>query len=138
LVSGFVSLTLTPMLASRFVRSSRHRQHGRLYAAFERFFEKFHGAYDRTLQVVMRHRRTTLGVSIAVLIATCFLFVKIPKGFFPTEDTGQLLMITEAAQDISFEAMRDHQQALAKIVAEDPNVLNFMSSIGAGGPNSTA
>jgi hydrophobic/amphiphilic exporter-1 (mainly G- bacteria), HAE1 family len=138
LVSGFVSLTLTPMLASRFVRPPEHRKHGRVYTAFERFFQGMHGAYEHTLQVVMRHRRITLGVSFAVLIATVYLFVKIPWGFFPTEDTGQLLMITEAAQDVSFDAMREHQQALARIVAEDPNVLNFMSSIGAGGPNATA
>ena len=138
LVSGFVSLTLTPMLASRFVRSSHERKHGRLYAAFERFFEGMRNTYDRTLRVVMRHRRTTLAVSLLVLVATVFLFVVIPKGFFPSEDTGQIRGSTEAAQDISFEAMREHQMAVAKIVAADTNIAGFMSSIGAGGPNATA
>jgi HAE1 family hydrophobic/amphiphilic exporter-1 len=138
LVSGFVSLTLTPMLASRFVRPPQHKKHGRLYQAFERFFFGLQRAYDRTLQVVMRHRLATLFVFFTTVIATFFLFIKVPKGFFPVEDTGQLLMITEAAQDVSFDAMKEHQQALAKIVAEDPNVDSFMSSIGAGGPNATA
>ncbi|MFO1475161.1 MAG: efflux RND transporter permease subunit [Verrucomicrobiota bacterium] len=138
LVSGFVSLTLTPMLCSRFLKSGHDSRHGRLYAAFERFFQGMHNTYDRTLQAVLRHRRATLLVSVVVLFATAWLFYVIPKGFFPTEDTGQVFGITEAAQDISFEAMREHQQAIAKIVAEDPNVANFMSSIGAGGPNATA
>jgi HAE1 family hydrophobic/amphiphilic exporter-1 len=137
LVSGFVSLTLTPMLCSRFVRSSHERKHNRLYVVSERFFEGMHNMYDRTLRVVMRHQRSTLAVSIAVLVATLYLFVSIPKGFFPVEDTGQIFGITEAAQGTSFEAMREHQQAVAKIVSEDTNVLGFMSSIGAGGPNST-
>jgi HAE1 family hydrophobic/amphiphilic exporter-1 len=134
LVSGFVSLTLTPMLCSRFVRSSHDRKHGRLYGAFERFFEGMHGTYDRTLQVAMRHHRTTLTLSLAVLAATGFLFYVIPKGFFPSEDTGQIRGNTEAAQGISFEAMREHQMAVAKIVAADTNVAGFMSSVGAGGP----
>ena len=138
LVSGFVSLTLTPMLCSRFVRSSHDRKHGRLYDAFERFFERMHGAYDRTLQVAMRRHRATLAVSLVVLVATGFLFYRIPKGFFPSEDTGQIRATTEAAQDISFDAMREHQLVVAKIVAADTNIAHFMSSVGAGGPNSTA
>ena len=137
LVSGFVSLTLTPMLCSRFVRASHGRQHGRLFKAFERFFAGLLGSYDRTLQVVMRHHRITLAVSLLVLVATDWLFVAIPKGFFPTEDTGQIFGITEAAQDISFDSMSEHQMAVAKIVAADPNIDAFMSSIGAGG-SSTA
>jgi HAE1 family hydrophobic/amphiphilic exporter-1 len=138
LVSGFVSLTLTPMLCSRFVHSSHDRKHGHLFTAFERFFQGMLGSYDRSLQVVMRHRRTTLAVSIAVLVATGYLFVVIPKGFFPSEDTGQIRATTEAAQDISFDAMREHQLAAAKIVAADTNIASFMSSIGASGPNATA
>jgi HAE1 family hydrophobic/amphiphilic exporter-1 len=137
LVSGFVSLTLTPMLCSRFVQVSHARQHGRLFKAFERFFAGLHGSYDRTLQVVMRHRRITLAVSLLVLVATGCLFVAIPKGFFPTEDTGQIFGITEAAQDVSFDSMREHQMAVAKIVAADTNIAAFMSSIGGGG-SSTA
>jgi HAE1 family hydrophobic/amphiphilic exporter-1 len=130
LVSGFVSLTLTPMLCSRFVRSSHERKHGRLYGAFERFFAGMHGTYDRTLQAAMRHRRTTLAISLVVLVATGFLFYVIPKGFFPSEDTGQIRGSTEAAQGISFEAMREHQMAVAKIVGADTNIADFMSSIG--------
>jgi len=137
LVSGFVSLTLTPMMCSRFVHSERERKHGWLYNAFERFFDRMRGAYDRSLQAVMRNQGTTMGVFFAVLAATGFLFKLIPAGFFPDEDTGQIFAITEAAQDISFDAMRAHQQAVAKIVAADPNVAGFMSSIGAAGPSAT-
>jgi HAE1 family hydrophobic/amphiphilic exporter-1 len=92
-------------------------------------------AYDRSLQVVMRHKRATLNVSLAVLAATLVLFVFVPKGFFPDEDTGQIFVSTEGAQGISFEAMREHQIAVAKIVAADPNVEGFMSNVGAGGLN---
>jgi len=96
---------------------------GRLYASFERFFVWLHGTYEHTLRVVMRHRRMTLGISFAILIATGWLFDKIPKGFFPPEDTGQIRATTEAVQGISFEAMREHQMAAAKIVSADTNVL---------------
>jgi HAE1 family hydrophobic/amphiphilic exporter-1 len=135
LVSGFVSLTLTPMMCSRFIRSEHGKKHGRLYNAFERFFDGMRGAYGRSLQRVMRHRLATLNVSLAVLVATLALFVVIPKGFFPDEDTGQIRGSTEAAQGISFDAMREHQMAVAKIVAADPNVAAFMSSVGMGGVN---
>jgi len=137
LVSGFVSLTLTPMLTSRFVKSAHSKKHNRVYDASERFFDGMRNVYDRTLVVVMRHRFITLMVSFAVLIATCVLFYVIPTGFFPSEDTGQIRATTEAAQDVSFEAMREHQIQAAKIVAADTNVDGFMSAIGAGGPNST-
>jgi HAE1 family hydrophobic/amphiphilic exporter-1 len=137
LVSGFVSLTLTPMLCSRFVHAAHGQKHGRIYNAFERFFDGMHDGYDRTLQIVMRHRFTTLMLSFVILVATLFLFYVIPKGFFPDEDTGQLFAITEAAQDISFDAMSAHQQAAAKIVAADTNVAGFMSAIGAGGSSAS-
>jgi hydrophobic/amphiphilic exporter-1 (mainly G- bacteria), HAE1 family len=133
LVSGFVSLTLTPMLCSRFVHAVRGQKHGRVYNFFERFFDGFRNQYDRTLQIVMRHRFVTLMLSLAILVATLFLLYVIPKGFFPDEDTGQIFAITEASQDISFDAMREHQMAAAKIVAADPNVAGFMSAIGASG-----
>ncbi len=138
LVSGFVSLTLTPMMCSRFVRPSNKPKGSRLYAASERFFQGMHRSYDRSLQFVMHHRRTTLAVSAAVLVATAYLFAVIPKGFFPSEDTGQIFGITEAAQGISFEAMRDHQLAVAKIVSENTNVADFTSSIGVGGSTVSA
>ncbi len=138
LASGFVSLTLTPMMCSRFVHSVREEKHGRLYNAFERFFDRVRNAYDRSLQWVMRRQRLTLIVSLVVMVATLVLFVVIPKGFFPDEDTGQIFAITEAAQDISFDALREHQMALAKIVAADENVEGFMSAIGAGGSSVSA
>ncbi|HTQ50333.1 MAG TPA: efflux RND transporter permease subunit [Candidatus Acidoferrales bacterium] len=137
LVSGMVSLTLTPMMCSRFVHAERERKHGRIYNAFERFFNAVRDTYDRTLQVVLQHRRATLMVSLIILVITLFLFVWIPKGFFPNEDTGQIFAITEASQDISFDAMRAHQKAAMKIVAADPNVAAFGSFIGAGGASST-
>jgi len=133
LVSGFVSLTLTPMLCSRFVKPPAHEKHGRIYAASQRFFDGMLHIYDRSLQFVMRHQFATLMLSFVVVIATIYLFRIIPKGFFPSQDTGQAFAITEASQDISFEAMKEHQLALMKIVSEDTNVVGFMSSIGAGG-----
>jgi multidrug efflux pump subunit AcrB len=132
LVSGFVSLTLTPMMCSRFVHSEKEKKHGKIYNAFERFFDGFRNKYDRTLQIVMCHRGLTMLVSLAVFVATIFLFVVIPKGFFPDEDTGRIQVTTEAAQDISYDAMRVHQLAVMKIVAADSNVDGFISTIGAG------
>ncbi|HEY4953121.1 MAG TPA: efflux RND transporter permease subunit, partial [Verrucomicrobiae bacterium] len=137
LFSGFVSLTLTPMMCSRFVHSEKGKKHGKIYNAFERFFDKLLGAYDRTLQIAMRHRRATLFVSLAVLVATAVLFYVIPKGFFPDEDTGRLSVTTEGAQDISFDAMREHQLAAMKIISADPNIGGVISSIGGSGPGSS-
>jgi HAE1 family hydrophobic/amphiphilic exporter-1 len=132
LFSGFVSLTLTPMMCSRFVHSEKEKRHGKIYNFFERFFDGFRDKYDRTLQVVMRHRGLTMLVSLAIFIATVILFVIIPKGFFPDEDTSRIQATTEAAQDISYDAMRAHQLAAMKIVAADSNVDGFISTIGAG------
>ncbi len=137
LISGFVSLTLTPMLASRFVRSPREQRHGRLYAASERFFVGMRHTYERTLRACLRHRLATLTVSILVLFATLWMFVTIPKGFFPVEDIGQIMATTEAAQDISFEAMREKQLQVARVIAANPNIENFTASV-ASGPNATA
>ncbi len=133
LVSGFVSLSLTPMMCSRFVHSVREEKHGGIYNAFERFFEHVRSLYERTLRVAMQHRRITLGIAVATFAATVVLFYLIPKGFFPDEDTNQIFCITEGAQDISFEAMKAHQQQAAKIVAANPNVAAFMSAVGLGG-----
>jgi HAE1 family hydrophobic/amphiphilic exporter-1 len=138
LASGFISLTLTPMMCSRFVRPPEHgKKHGRLYNSFEIFFEWLRNGYDRTLRTAMHHHRVTLLISFAVLFATLFLIHVIPLGFFPDEDTGQIFAITQAAEDISFDAMRAHQMAAAKIVGEDPNVDGFMSAIGAGGSSAS-
>jgi len=137
LISGFVSLSLTPMMCSRFVHSVREEKHGGLYNWFERFFEHIRALYERTLRAAMKHRRLTLGVALATFVATIVLFVIIPKGFFPDEDTNQIFAITEGAQDISFEAMKAHQQQCAAIVAANPNVAAYMSSVGVSGPNVT-
>ncbi|HEU5069737.1 MAG TPA: efflux RND transporter permease subunit [Verrucomicrobiae bacterium] len=137
LVSGFVSLTLTPMLCSRFVRPPAQAHHGKVYALTQKFFDGLLLVYERTLQVVLRHRLITLGVSALVLVATGWFFVKIPKGFFPSEDTGQIFIVTEGGQDASFESMREHQLQLMKIVDQEPGVQNYISAIGAGGPSST-
>jgi hydrophobic/amphiphilic exporter-1 (mainly G- bacteria), HAE1 family len=133
LISGFVSLTLTPMLCSRFLRPPGAEKHGRLYMLMERFFDRLHSGYERTLQRVLHYRRTTLAVTVLLTVVTGFLFTKMPMGFLPTEDTGQIFAFTEAAQGISFEDMKKHQQELAAIVARDPNIEAFMSSIGASG-----
>jgi HAE1 family hydrophobic/amphiphilic exporter-1 len=133
LVSGFVSLTLTPMLCSRFVKPPEQTKHGKAYAASQRFFDAVLGIYDRSLKFVLAHRSWTLVASFIVLIATGYLFSVVPKGFFPSQDTGQVFAITEGGQDISFDSMKEHQLALMKIVKADTNVMDFMSSIGAGG-----
>ncbi|HEX9149036.1 MAG TPA: efflux RND transporter permease subunit, partial [Thermoanaerobaculia bacterium] len=133
LVSGFVSLSLTPMLSSRFLRPDHGRKHGRLYDVSERYFDRMVGVYDRGLTWALARRRTTMAVSALVLVATVFLFLKIPKGFLPSEDNSQIFGFTEAAQGISFRAMGEHQMAVAKEVQQDPNILAFMSSYGSRG-----
>jgi len=130
LVSGFVSLTLTPMLSSRFLRSSHADQHGRLYQMSERFFDAWLGLYERTLATVMRHRPATLVFSFVILVATGYLFWSTPKGLFPTDDTGQLLATTEAAEGVGFDALVLHQQEVAAMVAKDPDVKSVTSSVG--------
>ncbi len=135
LVSGVVSLTLTPMLCSRFLRPPREEGHGRLYVLTERFFEGMLSLYDRTLQWVLRRRRIMMIVSGLLLILTAFLFAAIPKGFLPTEDQGSIFAFTEAAEGISFEAIMRLQKQVAAVVSKNPYVNNFFSSIGAGGPN---
>jgi HAE1 family hydrophobic/amphiphilic exporter-1 len=134
-VSGFVSLTLTPMLASRFLRPPAQERHGRFYRTTERGFERLLAFYDRTLRAVMRAPRTTLAVSLALVAATAVLFVVVPKGFLPSEDTNQLFAFTEAEQGISFDSMARHQKELMRILLQNRNVAAFSSSVGAGGPN---
>jgi hydrophobic/amphiphilic exporter-1 (mainly G- bacteria), HAE1 family len=138
LVSGLVSLTLTPMLGSRFLREHKGERHNRLYQMSERVFDGMLAAYRWSLRQVMAHRAATMVVSGLILVATIYLFDAIPKGFIPSEDTGQINATTEAAQDISFDAMVKHQQQAAAIIQQDPNVEAFMSSVGSGGANSTA
>ncbi|HVP37550.1 MAG TPA: efflux RND transporter permease subunit [Candidatus Saccharimonadales bacterium] len=137
LVSGFVSLTLTPMLCSRFLKPEHTQQHGHAYQVAEHAFDASLSFYQRTLAWVMDHRRGSMLFSAGILVATVMLFRVVPKGFIPSEDIGLLQGTTEAVEGTSFEAMVRHQQALAAIVAKDPNIQDFMSSVGAGGPNST-
>ena len=130
LVSGIVSLTLTPMLCSRFLRPAHEERHTRLYDLSERFFTGMLGAYDRSLKIVLEHRLATLVVSGLILIATIYLFGVIPKGFLPSEDIGRIFGFTEAAQGISFDAMKEHQLKVAEVIRQDPNVDSFMSGVG--------
>ncbi|PYM20074.1 MAG: acriflavine resistance protein B [Candidatus Rokuibacteriota bacterium] len=129
LVSGFVSLTLTPMLCSRFLRPP-HAGHNRLYQASERFFDGMLKTYDGSLKWVLRHRRTTMATMLLTLVVTAYLFLIIPKGFIPNEDTGQIFAFVEASQDISFEAMKERQRAVAEIFSKNPHIDQFMSFIG--------
>jgi len=130
IVSGVVSLTLTPMLCSRFLKPPAE-SHGRLYRASERVFDAMLSGYRRTLQLVLRHPQMTFVVFVATLVGTAGLFMVISKGFIPDEDTGQIFAFTEGAQDISFDSMTAHQQEAAAIVLKQPYVDSFMSSIGA-------
>ena len=132
LVSGFVSLSLTPMLCSRFLRSTREQRHSRLYNVSERFFDGMFRLYDRTLRVTLKYRATTMLLSIAVLVGTVYLFWITPKGFLPDEDTGQIFVFTEGAQGISFDAMVQHQLALTRLVTKQPWVDCFMSAASGG------
>ena len=132
LVSGFVSLTLTPMLASRFLKPPSHT-HGRLFNASERVYTRILNRYESSLEWVMEHRFAALIFSVAVLIGTVVLFNFVPTGFIPTQDTGQIIATTEAAQGTSFRDMVRRQQEVAAIVARDTNVAGFMSLVGAGG-----
>jgi HAE1 family hydrophobic/amphiphilic exporter-1 len=138
LVSGVVSLTLTPMLASRFLRPHGNERHGKLYMTLENFFDDLLKTYEKSLQWVLKHRFAALVTTVSLFFLTIFLFIIMPKGFLPTEDTGQIFGITEAQQGISFDNMKKHQQEVAAILAQDPNVEAFMSSMGAGGPNAAA
>ena len=131
LVSGFVSLTLTPMLCSRFLKPPKEK-HGRLYTATESFFTGMTNLYDRTLRVVMRHRLATVTLSFILLIATGYLFYVLPKGFIPSYDSGQLFGLTMAGQDISFDSMVEHQQALNRILLKEPAIHTMMSAAGGG------
>jgi len=130
LVSGFVSLTLTPMLCARFLKSQRDRKHGRLYNAMERAFDKALHGYERSLGWVMRHRPLSLGFSAIILIATGVLFVFIPKGLFPSDDTGLLSGTTEAAQGTSFTEMTRLQTIAMRALQRDTNISGYMSNIG--------
>jgi hydrophobe/amphiphile efflux-1 (HAE1) family protein len=130
LVSVVVSLTLTPMLCSRFLVSEHDRQHGRLYRVIEWAFDMLLGGYRRGLDVVLRHQFTTLLVFLVTVGVTGVLFVTIPKGFFPTQDTGMILGISEAGQDVAPEKMIAIQRQLSEVISRDPDVSDFGSFFG--------
>ncbi|MEX2301913.1 MAG: efflux RND transporter permease subunit, partial [Bryobacterales bacterium] len=132
LVSGVVSLSLTPMLCSRFLKPQHEEKHGYLFNLFERFFAGMLSAYDTSLRWVLRYRFATLLVSFVIAGATAWLLVTIPKGFLPTEDTGSMFSITEAQQGISFDDMMRHQTEVAEFFMNDPNVDTLFSGMGGG------
>lgn len=133
LVSGLISLTLTPLLCSRFLHDPAEGRHGRIYALNERLFQAVQGFYANSLKRALAHRRLVMVFSLVVLIATGFLFKIIPKGFLPSEDQSRIVVQTEAPEGVSFDSMVAHQQALASIVQQDENIQAFMSSAGARG-----
>ncbi len=131
LVSGLVSLTLTPMLCSRYLKHSHNENHGLIFRIFERFFELLLAGYEKTLRIAMAHPRIVVLVFVLSVASSAALFRHIPKGFLPSGDSGQITAVTEAAQDVSFAAMVEKQRAVSAIIAQDPNVRSFMSSVGA-------
>ena len=137
LVSGLVSLSLTPMLCSRMLKPLHGEGHGRLYRAFERGFDAMQSFYAGTLAHVARHRFVVLMTFFALVVATGFLGVHVQKGFLPNDDTGQIFVFTQAAQDIGFDAMMEKQREAAEILRKDPNVANVMAFVGAGGSSAT-
>jgi HAE1 family hydrophobic/amphiphilic exporter-1 len=133
LVSGFIALTLTPMLSSRFLKPPGEIHHGRAYAFSEWLFQLSLRFYERTLRFVLDHRRSAMLFSAAMLAGTVVLFVRIPKGFIPSEDRAQVIGSTEAAEGVSYKSMFAHQGAVAAILQAKPEVATFMSSAGARG-----
>ena len=132
LVSGFVSLTLTPMLCSRFLKDHKGEQHGKFFNASERVYERVLDAYRRSLEWVMARRRFSMVVGGVIFVATIGLFKLVPKGFIPDEDSGSIRGTTETAEGTSYQSMADHQQEIAAIIAKDPNVEHFMSFVSGG------
>ncbi len=137
LVSAFVSLTLTPMMCAKLLRHKKPEEQSTFYKRSERIFEQIIEFYGRTLTWVLRHQRATLVVAAATLVATILLYVVIPKGFFPVQDTGVILGISEASQTVSFPAMSERQQAIARVILRDPAVASISSFIGIDGTNTT-
>ena len=132
LISGFVALSLTPMLASRMIKSEHGRRHNWLYRITERGFDATRDAYAWSLRAVMRHRFLTLLVAVGTLAATIYLYGFVPKGFIPSQDTDTISGSTEAPQDISFQGMAKMQQQVAAVIGSDPNVAAYSSNVGSG------
>ncbi len=137
IVSAIVSLTLTPMMAARILRHKPQSEQSRFYKVSERFFERVIHGYGRWLRFVLNHQTETVLIAAGTLVATILLYIVIPKGFFPVQDTGQILGITEAPETVSFSALAQRQQQLAKVILQDPAVENLSSFIGVDGANTT-
>jgi multidrug efflux pump len=137
LVSAVVSLTLTPMMCARLLRKSSEKDQGKLARASEHMFDRVIAFYGRTLRWVLERRAATLAVAVLTLVMTVVLYIIVPKGFFPVQDTGVVQGISQAAQNISFTAMAAKQQALAKVILKDPAVASLSSFIGVDGINTT-
>ncbi len=137
LVSAVVSLTLTPMMCAKLLRKRTPGTESRFYRFTEDYFNRIIAFYGRTLQVVLRHQTITLLVTVATLVATLLLYVYVPKGFFPVQDTGVIMGISEAAENTSFVSMSEKQQALVRVILKNPNVENLASFIGVDGTNVT-
>lgn len=136
-VSAFVALTLTPMMASRFLHRETAGEHGRFYQMTERMFDRMLRAYERALDVVLRHQFVVLCMFLLTLALTGYLFVTIPKGFFPQQDTGLITGISEAGQDVSFAEMMRRQEALGEIIGKDPAIASYAMAVGSGGSTSS-
>ena len=137
LISAFVSLTLTPMMCAKLLKHKRPEDQNRFYRASERVFQSIIDFYGRTLTWVLHRQKATLTVAIGTLVCTVFLYIVVPKGFFPVQDTGVIVGITEAPQWISFDEMAIRQQTMAKVILEDPAVESLSSFIGVDGTNTT-
>jgi HAE1 family hydrophobic/amphiphilic exporter-1 len=133
IVSGFVSVSLTPMLCSRFLKPPHAERHGRLYNLTERMFDRWLRAYDWSLKLSLKHRALTLASSLLLVAGSAYLFVLIPKGFLPSEDQGRFSITVEAIQGIGFDEMLRHQMEVAEIVAQDPDIVGFSNNVGGGG-----
>jgi multidrug efflux pump len=137
LVSAIVSLTLTPMMCAKLLKRKDPRRQSWFYRASERFYDRVIERYGSTLQWVLRHQTATLVITCGTLVLTLFLYVVVPKGFFPVQDTGVILGVTEAPQNASFARLADRQQALARVILQDPEVASLSSFIGVDGINTT-
>ncbi|HKY23173.1 MAG TPA: efflux RND transporter permease subunit [Vicinamibacterales bacterium] len=133
LVSGFVSISLTPMLCSRFLKTSHGKAHGRLFNVTERMFDGALHIYDTSLQFALKHRAVTMAISLLFVAGAAYLFTIVPKGFLPNEDSGRFQMTVEGIQGIGFEEMVRHQQEVSAILEQDPDIAGFSSNLGFGG-----
>jgi len=137
LVSAGVSLTLTPMMSAKLLKHRKEGEKGRFYEVTEDYYNRIIAFYGRTVKWVLKHQTATLLVTAATLVLTLFLYVVVPKGFFPVQDTGVILGVSDAPDSVSFDAMADRQQALARIILQDKDVESLSSFIGVDGTNTT-